>query len=67
MSKGAYLLLPEQVTHTDLTDRHQCRDHAQASVICLSWVGLALLTYFLKLSQAFPGFFKKLLVQLVLL
>lgn len=33
----------------------------------LSWVGLSLLSYPLKLLQVFPGFFKKLLVQLVLL
>lgn len=37
------------------------------SVMYLSWVGRSRLSYPLKLLQAFPGFFKKLLVQLVLL
>ena len=46
---------------------YQFRQNAQLSVMYLPWVGLSLLTYFLKLQQAFPGFFKKLLVQLVLL
>lgn len=45
----------------------QLWQNAQLSVMYLPGAGLSLLTYSLKLSQAFPGFFKKLLVQLVLL
>lgn len=46
---------------------YQFRQNTQASVMYLPQAGLSLLTQSLERLQAFPGFFKKLLVQLVLL